>query len=90
MEQGEFLRVAWRVIVAEKVEEGPKAHALRGWVASIYRAAGRKGLLDSREVLSTLLPGYGGSDEEPRERKGLQSLCSNTERETRSTRGSPR
>ena len=90
MEQGEFLRVAWRVIVAEKVEEGPKSACAKGLGCFYLPSCGRKGLLDSREVLSTLLPGYGGSDEEPRERKGLQSLCSNTERETRSTRGSPR
>jgi hypothetical protein len=30
MEQGEFLRVAWRVIVAEKVEEGPKSACAKG------------------------------------------------------------
>ncbi len=42
MEQGEFLRVAWRMIVAEKVEEGPKSACAKG-LGCFYSPSFREG-----------------------------------------------
>jgi hypothetical protein len=45
MEQGEFLRVAWRVMVAEKVEEGPKSACAKGLSLPLFTKLRRRGVL---------------------------------------------
>jgi hypothetical protein len=45
MEQGEFLRVAWRVMVAEKVEEGPKSACAKGLSLPLFTELPRRDVL---------------------------------------------
>ena len=48
MEQGEFLRVAWRVMVAEKVEEGPKSACAKGLSLPLFTELPRRVILGNR------------------------------------------